>query len=123
VYLERLIFCQTLVLLVILVVCQTAPLYDRYNDDDDNKFESLTGEQLAGLDEYLADRLSDESASENLSRNTRRPTENSMSKRDALWTTTEVLDCVRRLKMYKNSSKLDLVTEMLNCYRRLKHHG
>ena len=46
-----------------------------------------------------------------------------MSKRDALWTTTEVLDCIRRLKLYKDVSKLDLAAEMLNCYRRLRHSG
>jgi len=58
-----------------------------------------------------------------LYRNTRRPHPHLMVKRVALRTTTEVLDCVRRLKYYKNSSKLDLVTEMLNCYRRLKQNG
>jgi hypothetical protein len=46
-----------------------------------------------------------------------------MVKRDALWTTTEVLDCVRRLKYSKDGSTLDRVTEMLNCYRRLKNAG
>ncbi len=46
-----------------------------------------------------------------------------MVKRDALWTTTEVLECIRRIKAFKNVSKLDLVTEMLNCYRRLKSSG
>ena len=87
---------------MIFVVCQTAPLYDRYNDDDD--------------DDYLSHKLNVESTSEELN-------QKFVNKRDALWTTTEVLDCVRRLKHYQNSSKLDRITEMLNCYRRLKHSG
>jgi hypothetical protein len=80
---------------------------------------------LAELDEYLSRQLFYETATsgEELYRNTRRPHENFMAKRDALWTTTEVLDCVRRLKYYKDSSKLDLVTEILNCYLRLKQNG
>jgi hypothetical protein len=109
---------------------------DRSNADEDevednfglyNQFQSLTPEQLAELDEYLSRKLDDASmvtsSSEVLYRNTRRPHQKSIAKRDTLWTTTEVLDCVRRLKQFKNSSKLDLVTEMLNCYRRLKHAG
>jgi hypothetical protein len=120
-----------LVFLFILVVCRTAPLYDRYNDDDDddnretnNQLKSLTSEELSELDEYLSYKLNEESTGV-LDRNTRYPNQRHITKRDALWTTTEVLECVRRLKQSKNSSKLDLVTEMLNCYRRLKgarHH-
>lgn len=117
---------------MIFVVCQTASLYKRNDDDDDifglnNQFKSLTPQQLAELDEFLSRKLYDESSStsssEVLYRNTRNPHEHIIMKRDALWTTTEVLDCVRRLKYSKNVSKLDLVTEMLNCYRRLKHSG
>lgn len=121
------------VLFAILVICQTASVYHGDSDDDDeeNLFRSLTPEQLAELDEYLSQKLADESSSsssrgladESLDRNTRRPDESTMVKRDALWTTTEVLDCIRRLKYSKNISKLDLTTEMLNCYRRLKHSG
>ena len=118
---------EFLVLLLVLVAGQTAPLYDRYNDNEyrerDNQSNSLTSEQLAELDDYFSRKLNEESLSENLDRNTRYPNENYMAKRDALWTTTEVLDCVRRLKHFQNSSKLDRVTEMLNCYRRLKHNG
>jgi len=114
-----------------LVICQTASVYNGDNDDDENSlFRSLTPEQLAELDEYLSQKLADVSSSsswglaeESLDRNTRRPDESTMVKRDTLWTTTEVLDCVRRLKYSKNISKLDLATEMLNCYRRLKHSG
>ena len=120
-----------LVLFAILVICQTASVYNGDNDDDENSlFRSLTPEQLAELDEYLSQKLADVSSSsswglaeESLDRNTRRPDESTMVKRDTLWTTTEVLDCVRRLKYSKNISKLDLATEMLNCYRRLKHSG
>ena len=119
-----------LVLLTICVVCQTASLYDRNEDEDfdlQNQFRSLTPQQLAELDEFLSRKLDDEissaSSGETLHRNTRRPHESSIVKRDALWTTTEVLECVRRLKYSKNVSKLDLVTEMLNCYRRLRHSG
>jgi hypothetical protein len=89
-----------------------------------NEFRALTPEQLAELDEFLSRKVYDEASSgEALYRNTRRPHEYSMVKRDTLWTTTEVLDCVRRLKQSKDISKLDLVTEMLNCYRRLRHNG
>ena len=103
-------------------------MYDRDDDDDDfdlqNQFRSLTPQQLAELDEFLSRKLDDETSSaETLYRNTRRPHENAIVKRDALWTTTEVLECVRRIKYSKNVSKLDLVTEMLNCYRRLRHSG
>ncbi|CAF1071249.1 unnamed protein product [Adineta steineri] len=116
---------------MIFVICQAASLRKHHDDDDNfelnNQFRSLTRQQLAELDEFLSRKLIDESLSatsgEALDRNTRRPHEHVIKKRDALWTTTEVLDCVRRLKLYKNSSKLDLVTEMLNCYRRLKHVG
>lgn len=128
---------EILVLLVISVVCQTASLYNHDNDDNDNddnndisdlnnQFKSLTPQQLAELDEFLSRKLYESastSSSEILYRNTRHPPEHLIMKRDALWTTTEVLDCVRRLKHSKNISKLDLVTEMLNCYRRLKHSG
>ncbi|CAF1177769.1 unnamed protein product [Adineta steineri] len=100
-----------------------APLSD---DDDNNnnyyglnnRLQSLNSEQLAELSEYFALQANEDPTSENVDRNS---DERSMTKRDALWTTTEVLDCIRRVKLYKNSSKLDLVTEMLNCYRRLKH--
>lgn len=120
-----------IVLLTICVVCQTASIYDHDNGDEDfdlqNQFRSLTPQQLAELDEFLSRKLDDEissaSSGETLYRNTRRPHESSIVKRDALWTTTEVLECVRRLKYSKNASKLDLVTEMLNCYRRLRHSG
>lgn len=116
-----------LVFLIILVVCQTTPLYNHYDDneyrDRDTQLNSLTSEQLAELNEYFSQKLHEESLSEDLDRNTRYPNENYMTKRDALWTTTEVLECVRRLKHFKNSSTLDLVTEMLNCYRRLKNNG
>jgi hypothetical protein len=109
---------------MVLVICQTAPLYDR---ELYNQFQSLTPQQLAELDEFLSRKLDDETSSllssEVLFRNTRRPNEHLLVKRDALWTTTEVLDCVRRLKHYKGGSKLDVVTEMLNCYRRLKSSG
>ncbi len=92
-----------------------------------NQFRSLTPQQLAELDEFLSRKLYEETSSassgEVLYRNTRRPHENSMVKRDALWTTTEVLDCVRRLKYSKDATKLDFVTEMLNCYRRLRSNG
>lgn len=105
-------------------------MYDRDDDEDfdlQNQFRSLTPQQLAELDEFLSRKLDDETSSassgETLYRNTRRPHENAIVKRDALWTTTEVLECVRRLKYSKNLSKLDLVTEMLNCYRRLRHSG
>jgi hypothetical protein len=116
---------------MIFVVCQAVSLYDRDDDDDsvqlNNQFRSLTPQQLAELDEFLSRKLYDESVSassgEVLYRNTRRPHENLMVKRDALWTTTEVLDCVRRLKYSKDGSTLDRVTEMLNCYRRLKNAG
>jgi len=103
-----------------LVACQTAPFYDRQVD---NQLKSLTPEQLADLDEYLSHKLNEESLSENLAHNLRYSNQNYMIKRDALWTTTEVLDCVRRLKHFNDSSKLDPVTEMLNCYRRLKNNG
>lgn len=99
------------------------------HDDEklNNEFQYLTAEQLAELDEFLSRKLDDEtfatSSSEILHRNTRRPHVQTIVKRDALWTTTEVLECVRRLKHYKNGSKLDLTTEMLNCYRRLKNRG
>jgi hypothetical protein len=113
-----------------LVVCQTAPLYDRYNDDNDNDYretnkqlKSLVSEQIAELDEYLSRKLIEESASEVVDHNVRYSNENYRTKRDALWTTTEVLECIRRLKYFKNISKLDLVTEMLNCHQRLKHNG
>ena len=119
---------------MIFVICQSASLYNRVDDNsnDDtfelnNQFKSLTPQQLAELDEYLSRKLYDESSStasgEILYRNTRRPYHHSLTKRDALWKTTEVLECVRRLRHSKNISKLDLVTEMLNCYRRLKHSG
>jgi hypothetical protein len=119
---------------MIFVVCQTTSLYNPDDDDDNdtfellnNQFKSLTPQQLAELDEYLSRKLYDESSSassgEVLYRNTRRPHEHLMVKRDALWTTTEVLECIRRLRHSKNISKLDLVTEMLNCYRRLKQQG
>ncbi|CAF0896105.1 unnamed protein product [Adineta steineri] len=102
-----------------------APLSD---DDDNNnnyyglnnRLQSLNSEQLAELSEYFALQAKEDPTSDNVDRNS---DERSMTKRDALWTTTEVLDCIRRVKLYKNSSKLDLVTEMLNCYRRLKHAG
>ncbi|CAF1403042.1 unnamed protein product, partial [Rotaria sordida] len=117
-------------LLITFVICQTVSLYDRNDDNDNtyesyNQFKSLTPQQLADLDEFLSRKLGDESSSlssgEVLYRNTRRPHQHLIVKRDALWTTTEVLECIRRLKYSKNVSKLDLVTEMLNCYRRLKH--
>lgn len=110
-----------------MVVCQTTPVYDLDDDNEyraiNNQLKSLTPERLDDLDEYFSRKLDEESLNEDLDRNTRYPNEKSLAKRDALWTTTEVLDCVRRLKHFKNSSKLDLVTEMLNCYRRLKHTG
>ena len=127
---------ELLVLFAIFVIGQAVPLEDRSNADEDaveenfqlyNQFKSLTPQQLAELDEYLSRKLDDESmvtsSSEVLYRNTRRPYQKSIAKRDALWTTTEVLDCVRRLRHFKGGSKLDVVTEMLNCYRRLKHNG
>lgn len=116
-----------LVFLLILVVCQTASVYDLDDDNEDreinNQLKSLTPERLNDLDDYFSRKLDEESLNEDVDRNTRYPHERLLTKRDALWTTTEVLDCVRRLKHFKNSSKLDLVTEMLNCYRRLKHNG
>ena len=115
--------------MTIFVICQTALIYDR-NDDEfelNNQFKSLTPQQLAELDEFLSHKLDDESSSissgEVLHRHTRRPDERLIVKRDALWTTTEVLNCVQRLKYSKNISKLDLAVEMLNCYRRLRHSG
>lgn len=134
------------VLLAMLVLGQTARLDHRSPattntpDDEDedfgaidsnrelqDQFKSLTSEQLAELDEFLSRKLDDESgsisSSEVLHRNTRRPHQKSIVKRDALWTTTEVLNCIRGLKHFKNSGKLDVATEMLNCYRRLKHSG
>ena len=126
-----------LVSLVLFFNIQAAPSEDRSNVDetvresrDDvlyNQFKYLTAEQLAELDEFLSQQLNDESlvgsSSETLHRNTRRPHSKTLVKRDVLWTTTEVLDCVRRLRLYQNGSKLDLTTEMLNCYRRLKQRG
>jgi len=108
------------------VICQSGLIYD--SDDKielNNQFKSLTPQQLAELDEFLSRKLDDEtsSSSEVLYRHTRDPNERLIVKRDALWTTTEVLECIRRIKHSKNISKLDLVTEMLNCYRRLKHSG
>ncbi|CAF3398942.1 unnamed protein product [Rotaria socialis] len=116
------------VLLIILVVCRTSPLYNTNNDDDnyveDNyKIPPLTAEQLTELGQYLKLKYKEESESDVLSRMIDHSDENDVSKRDALWTTTEVLECIRRLRHSKNISKLDLVTEMLNCYRRLKHSG
>jgi len=86
-----------------LVVCQTAPLCDLDDDDNEyyeihNQLKSLTPEQLNDLDEYFSQKLNEESLIENLDRSTRYPNENSMRKSDALWTTTEVLECVKRLK-------------------------
>ena len=101
-------------------------MYDSDEDDElNNEFRALTPQQLAELDEFLSRKLYDDEASsgEALYRNTRRPHEYEMAKRDALWTTTEVLDCVRRLKYSKDASKLDFTTEMLNCYRRLRRNG
>ncbi|CAF0740053.1 unnamed protein product [Rotaria sp. Silwood1] len=116
------------VLVIILVACRTATLYSLYNDDDDDdsreeniEKKSLTSEQLAKLDEYFSLKYNEEPLSEALTRMIHYPNENHITKRDALWTTTEVLECIRRLRYSKNISKLDLVTEMLNCYRRLKH--
>ncbi|CAF2338298.1 unnamed protein product [Rotaria sp. Silwood2] len=118
------------VLLIILVVCQTVTLYRLSNDDDNNdsheeniEKKSLTSEQLAKLNEYFSLKYNQEPLSEVLTRMIHYPNENHITKRDALWTTTEVLECIRRLRHSKNISKLDLVTEMLNCYRRLKHRG
>jgi hypothetical protein len=104
-------------------------LYDGDESDDNERnsmihsrrgyhdqLKSRAREQFDDLDEYLARQIDDESVLNTFN-------SKSMTKRDTLWTTTEVLDCVRRLKLYKDSSKLDLVTEMLNCYRRLKHVG
>lgn len=120
-------------------MCQAASVYNRNGEatDDEgapdetfelnNQFRSLTRQQLAELDEFLSRKLNDESglstSGEALHRNTRRPHEHYIVKRDALWTTTEVLNCIRGLKMFRNGSKLDLTSEMLNCYRRLKHSG
>lgn len=100
-----------------------------YNDDNDNYHEisnqkrSLNSEQLNKLYEYVSYQLNEEPTLKALDRMTRYSNEHHVAKRDALWTTTEVLDCVRRLRHSKNISKLDLVTEMLNCYRRLKRQG
>jgi len=110
-----------------LIVCQTASFYKLYNSNEyreiNNQLKSLNPEQLDDLDEYFSRKINEELLSKNLDRNTRDSNENYMTKRDALWTTTEVLECVRRLRYYKDISKLDLVTEMLNCYRRLKQNG
>ena len=95
------------------------------NEELYNEFQNLTEEQLAELDEFLSRKIHDESflsgssESEVLHRNTRRP----RVKRDILWTTTEVLDCVRWLKFANDRSKLDFALELLNCYQRLKRAG
>ena len=81
----------------------------RYYDTNEDSAEDSV---LRQFNKYLARESDEESAAENV-----------VVKRDALWTTTEVLDCIRRVKMYKDVSKLDLAAEMLNCYRRLKHRG
>ncbi|CAF0755774.1 unnamed protein product [Adineta ricciae] len=124
-------------LLMILVSCQAASVYDGdeggdSNSDDtvelNNQFRSLTRQQLAELDEFLSRKLLDESlsatSSETLYRNTRRPYEHTIVKRarDGLWTTTEVLNCIQGLR-YSKHSKLNMVTQMLNCYQRLKYSG
>jgi len=110
-----------------LIVCQTASFYKLYDSNEyreiNNQLKSLNPEQLDDLDEYFSRKINEELLSKNFDRNTRDSNENYMTKRDALWTTTEVLECVRRLRYYKDISKLDLVTEMLNCYRRLKQNG
>lgn len=110
-----------------MIVCQTASFYKLYDSNEyreiNNQLKSLNPEQLDDLDEYFSRKINEELLSKNFDRNTRDSNENYMTKRDALWTTTEVLECVRRLKHSKNVSKLDLVTEMLNCYRRLRHSG
>ncbi|UJR33418.1 hypothetical protein I4U23_020862 [Adineta vaga] len=120
-----------LVLLVVLIICQAKPFADEDDDDDNeldydkllNELRSLNVDELTDLIQLLSSEYTRETARElasnflHHSRNTEQ-----FSKRDALWTTTEVLDCIRRLKHYNNGSKLDLVTEMLNCYRRLKHN-
>lgn len=114
-------------LLIVLVACQAIPLFD--TDDDNDYLEkndvkrSFNSEQLAELGRYLSRRFDEEPESEAFNFMTDYSNGHRLSKRDALWTTTEVLECVRRLKYSKNISKLDLVTEMLNCYRRLKHSG
>ena len=109
-----------------------APLFTRFrdentrddliNDDGDahRQLRSSNSEQLAQLEEYLTHSIDRELESDSAELDSDHAY---MAKRDALWTTTEVLDCVRRVKMYKNGSKLDRITEMLNCYRRLKHSG
>lgn len=117
--------CSILVFFLIFVLGLTMSVN---SEELYNEFRSLTEEQLAELDEFLSQKLDDasllsSSSSQVVHRNTRRPRQRALVKRDVLWTTTEVLDCVRRLKLYKNSSKLDLTTELLNCYRRLKHRG
>ena len=98
------------------------PLFDRFDDDRavQRQVKSSSSEELALLEEYLAHTRDREPESASYELDSDRAY---MAKRDALWTTTEVLDCVRRLKMYQAGSKLDRITEMLNCYRRLKHSG
>ena len=97
--------------MTIFVACQSASLYDL---ESYQKRNQLSSDQVAELDDYFSQKLDEEFDNGDY---------NYLAKRDALWTTTEVLECIRRLKYSVKATKLDLVTEMLNCYRRLKHSG
>jgi hypothetical protein len=122
---------------VLFTVANTIPFDIRSNNDEtivdkpgtwEHRFQSLTSEQLAELDEFLSRKLDDESlrisSSEVLYRHTRRPYQRSLVKRHVLSTNTELLDCIRRLKQStNNNTKVELATEMLNCQRRVQHHN
>ncbi|CAF0889792.1 unnamed protein product [Didymodactylos carnosus] len=107
---------------LLFIIIQSATLYNTDSDEWlDEQLKTLTDDQLEELDRFadksMMTRSKNNDDNAELTRYTRHV------KRDALWTTTEVLDCIRRLKHFGQGTKLDLVTEMLNCYRRMKNIG
>ena len=108
-----------------LVICRTAPLY--LSDEDENEYhevdtrsDTLTADQLAGLDEYFARKFDVEPLSENTKRNIPHPTEDSMHGPIQLRSISRYNECVRKLESRTDLDAIEYASKLRSCHRFLK---
>jgi hypothetical protein len=104
------------------MVCQMAPLNDRYEDDNkyreiDNQLNTLTSDELTGLDDYFSNKLNEELLSTNVDQN-----ENYMDRLGQIRSMNRYKECVQNLLSRTGLGLLDRESEQRICHRYLKQN-
>lgn len=110
------IFYLFFLYLVLLLVLLIDPMISLSIQHVNIRSDSLTAEQLKGLDEYFSRKLNEEYFEENSSQST-------LPKRDDSSNMKHILDCIQRSNVNQEKSKWNFLLILIKCHHMVKNHG